>query len=164
MLSMQTGSIWMIQKISQALFGLHNRSSSGNCQGFCVCKGRKRHSACEAVWGPALGSTLHGLTSALLDFRRVSSCHRELFTPSHPPGIGSQLFLSRDLAAVSGVSRRRREDAYVQRQNQLRCGGSGAPCHGLVRGTAGSEGDGMGLQCCAARAVAAGRPVHDEQV
>lgn len=46
MLSMQTGTILMIQKISQALFGLHNRNSSGNCWGFCVCKERKRHSAC----------------------------------------------------------------------------------------------------------------------
>lgn len=31
MLPMQTGTIWMIQNISQALFGLHNFRSSRNC-------------------------------------------------------------------------------------------------------------------------------------
>lgn len=73
MLSMQTGTIWMIQKISQALFGLHNCSSSGDCQGFCVCKERKRYSACNIGSGPVLDSTFHGPTSVVLDCMRVSS-------------------------------------------------------------------------------------------
>lgn len=75
MLSMQTGTIWMIQNINQALFGLHNCSSSGNCQGICVCKERKGYSACNIGSGLVLGSTFYRPTSVVLDFMRVSSCH-----------------------------------------------------------------------------------------
>lgn len=115
MLSMQTGTIWMIQNISQALFGLHNCSSSGNCQGFCVFKERKRYSACNIGSGRVLGSTFHGPISVVLDFVRVSSCHWNLFTLSHSPGTGSQLFLSWILAGISRFTRSWREDVYVRR-------------------------------------------------
>ena len=45
MLSMQTGAVLMIQKICQALFGLHNRSSSPEvARDFaCARKGKGIH-------------------------------------------------------------------------------------------------------------------------